>query len=143
MGGLPISTKRLRFRNERISFSLWGDSLRGVGYLAFTVERKLQKSTSKRRVGSLLPADLLTHAVKELPLAVVYATWSGLGIALVTVLGIFLYRQNLPWQGFAGLALIIIGVTLLNAYLPKTFHNDCRLTFLSSCSLHNANSSSY
>jgi small multidrug resistance pump len=58
--------------------------------------------------------------VKELPLAVVYATWSGLGIALVTVLGIFLYRQNLPWQGFAGLVLIIIGVTLLNAYLPKT-----------------------
>ena len=68
----------------------------------------------------LLSFYLLTHAVKELPLAVVYATWSGLGIALVTVLGIFLYRQNLPWQGFAGLVLIIIGVTLLNAYLPKT-----------------------
>ena len=32
---------------------------------------------------------------------------------------------------------------LNNAYLPKTFHNDCRLTFLSSCSLYNANSSSY
>ena len=68
----------------------------------------------------LLSFYLLTHAVKELPLAVIYATWSGLGIALVTVLGIFLYRQNLSWQGFAGLVLIIIGVTLLNAYLPKT-----------------------
>ena len=34
---------------------------------------------------------LLTHAVKDLPLAVVYATWSGLGIALVSIFG--------PWVG--------------------------------------------
>ena len=63
---------------------------------------------------------LLTHAVKDLPLAVVYATWSGLGIALVSFFGLFLYRQSLPWQAVAGLVLIVIGVVLVNLHLPKT-----------------------
>ena len=63
---------------------------------------------------------LLTHAVKDLPLAVVYATWSGLGIALVSIFGLFLYRQCLPWQAVAGLVLIVIGVVLVNLHLPKT-----------------------
>ena len=70
--------------------------------------------------GYLVSFYLLTHAVKDLPLAVVYATWSGLGIALVSIFGLFLYRQSLPWQAVAGLLLIMIGVVLVNLHLPKT-----------------------
>lgn len=59
---------------------------------------------------------LLTYAVRDMPVAVVYAIWSGLGVFLVTVLGVVLLGQALPWQGVIGLVLIVIGVILVNSF---------------------------
>ena len=35
-----------------------------------------------------------------LPISVVYATWSGLGIFLITVFGYFVFQQSLEWRNF-------------------------------------------
>jgi len=58
----------------------------------------------------------LSFAVKEIPLTIVYATWCGVGIFLVSILSYFLFGESVPWQGIVGLVLIIIGVTLVNSF---------------------------
>ena len=57
---------------------------------------------------------LMSHVVSVIPVGITYATWSGLGITAITIIGIFKYKQipNLPT--IVGLALIIIGVIIVN-----------------------------
>ncbi len=59
---------------------------------------------------------LLTFALKEIPLAIAYATWAGMGVFLVTLLGYYFYSDSLHWQSLVGLLLIAIGVAILNIY---------------------------
>ena len=58
----------------------------------------------------------LTFVVNKLPIAIVYATWSGLGIFTVAILGYILFNQTLSWQAVSGLFLIVIGVILVNSF---------------------------
>jgi len=59
---------------------------------------------------------LLTFVVSKLPIAIVYATWSGLGIFTIAILGYIFFKQILTWQAILGLFLIIIGVILVNSF---------------------------
>ena len=59
---------------------------------------------------------LLTFVVDKLPIALVYATWSGLGIFTISILGYILFKQTLNWQVITGLFMIILGVILVNAF---------------------------
>ena len=63
---------------------------------------------------------LLTFVVNKLPIAVVYATWSGLGIFTIAILGYIFFKQSLAWQAIIGLFLIVIGVILVNSYNIKS-----------------------
>ena len=63
---------------------------------------------------------LLTFVVDKLPIAVVYATWSGLGIFTIAILGYIFFKQSLAWQAILGLFLIVIGVILVNSYNIKS-----------------------
>jgi len=58
----------------------------------------------------------LTLALNTMPIAVVYATWSGLGIFLITVFGNFVFQQTLEWRAILGLVKIVGGVVFVNAY---------------------------
>lgn len=59
---------------------------------------------------------LLTFALKEIPLAIAYATWAGMGVFLITLLGYYFYSDSLQWQSLVGLLLIAIGVAIVNIY---------------------------
>ena len=59
---------------------------------------------------------LLTFALKEIPLAIAYATWAGMGVFLISVLGYFFYSESLQWQSMIGLLLVAIGVAMVNIY---------------------------
>jgi multidrug transporter EmrE-like cation transporter len=59
---------------------------------------------------------LLTFVVNKLPIAIVYATWSGLGIFTIAILGYVFFKQTLTWQTILGLFLIIVGVILVNSF---------------------------
>ena len=59
---------------------------------------------------------LLTFVVNKLPIAIVYATWSGLGIFTISILGYIFFKQTLSWQAVLGLFLIIAGVILVNLF---------------------------
>ena len=63
---------------------------------------------------------LLTFVVDKLPIAIVYATWSGLGIFTIAILGYIFFKQSLSWQAILGLFLIVIGVVLVNSFTIKT-----------------------
>jgi len=60
----------------------------------------------------------LTLALNTMPIAVVYATWSGLGIFLITVFGYLVFQQSLEWRAILGLLMIVCGVILVNTYAP-------------------------
>ena len=58
----------------------------------------------------------LTFSLNLIPISIVYATWSGMGIFLITILGYFIYHETVNWQVVLGLLLIIAGVVLVNIY---------------------------
>ena len=62
---------------------------------------------------------LLTFVVDKLPIAIVYGTWSGLGIFTIAILGYIFFKQTLAWQAILGLFLIVIGVILVNSFAVK------------------------
>ena len=61
----------------------------------------------------------LTHVLHKIPIAVVYATWSGLGIFTIAIFGYFFFKQSLSWQVVLGLFFIVIGVVLVNSFSSK------------------------
>ena len=63
---------------------------------------------------------LLTFVVNKLPISVVYATWSGLGIFTIAILGYFFFKQTLAWQAILGLFFIVVGVVLVNTFSIKS-----------------------
>ena len=60
----------------------------------------------------------LSWLSQKLSLAVIYATWSGLGIVAVSILSFLLYQQRINWPVALGLVLIIIGVIVVNVFKP-------------------------
>ena len=63
---------------------------------------------------------LLTFVVDKLPIAIVYATWSGLGIFTIAILGYIFFKQSLSWQAIIGLFFIVVGVVLVNTFSIKS-----------------------
>ena len=51
---------------------------------------------------------LMSHVMKILPVGITYATWSGIGIVALTLIGIIKYKQVPNLATIFGLALIII-----------------------------------
>ena len=59
---------------------------------------------------------MLAIVSQKLPLSVVYASWSGIGIFSIAILSYIFYKQPLNWQTILGLFLIVVGVTIVNIY---------------------------
>ena len=56
----------------------------------------------------------MSLAVRTLPLGIVYAVWSGVGIVLISAVGWVAYGQKLDLPALIGLSLIIAGVLVVN-----------------------------
>jgi small multidrug resistance pump len=73
-------------------------------------------------VGYGLTFCFLGLALKQIPLGVAYAIWSGLGTAGAVVAGVLLWRESLNLAGFVGIALIVAGVLILNLFPCSSTH---------------------
>jgi small multidrug resistance pump len=62
----------------------------------------------------------LTLALKKIDVSFAYAVWSGLGTALIAVIGVLWFREPVSAWKVISLALIILGVVGLN--LSSEFH---------------------
>ena len=56
----------------------------------------------------------ISKAMTVIPVGFTYATYGALTITAVTLFGVFKYNQTPNFFGIVGLALIILGVVLLN-----------------------------
>ncbi|MAW75522.1 MAG: QacE family quaternary ammonium compound efflux SMR transporter [Candidatus Marinimicrobia bacterium] len=73
-------------------------------------------------IAYILAFYFLTFAMKSIPIAIVYATWSGLGVFCISILSYFIHGQVLQWQSIFGLFLIVSGVILVNTYASQNMH---------------------
>lgn len=58
----------------------------------------------------------LSLALRTMPLGIAYAIWSGLGIVLVSVIGLLVFGQKLDLAAVTGLSLIVAGVVIVNLF---------------------------
>lgn len=65
---------------------------------------------------------LLTHAIKVIPIGIAYAIWSAVGIVLISLVGYFVYKQTLDLPAILGIALIIVGVIIINVFSKSASH---------------------
>lgn len=59
---------------------------------------------------------LLAIVVKTIPVHLAYAIWSASGILIITSLSVVVFKASLNWQTVLGLALLIVGVALVNLF---------------------------
>jgi len=67
-------------------------------------------------VGYAVSFYLFSHVLKTIPVGIAYAIWAGIGIAVVTIAGAFLYRQVPDVPAIIGIGFIVIGVVVINVY---------------------------
>ena len=64
----------------------------------------------------------LSLTLRTLPLGIAYAVWSGVGVALITILGWAVYHQTLDLAACIGIGLIVAGVLVLNLFSRSAGH---------------------
>ncbi|MAX29946.1 MAG: QacE family quaternary ammonium compound efflux SMR transporter [Candidatus Marinimicrobia bacterium] len=63
----------------------------------------------------------LSLTLKEIPIGLTYAIWSGIGICLLSIIGYFRYNQILDFGSIIGISLIGLGVIVINVF-SKNLH---------------------
>ncbi|ASY56439.1 MULTISPECIES: SMR family transporter [Sinorhizobium] len=57
----------------------------------------------------------LARAVKTVPVGVAYAIWEGSGVALITLVSVFIFGHVLSGREVVGLSMAVLGILLVNA----------------------------
>ena len=82
-------------------------------------------------IGYVFSFYFLSLSLNSIPLGVAYAIWSGVGIALVSLIGWVFYHQSLNLSGFIGITFIISGVLILILFskvVPRTMESSINTT---------------
>ncbi|MBD2704609.1 multidrug efflux SMR transporter [Spirosoma sp. BT702] len=64
----------------------------------------------------------LSLTLRSMPIGIVYAVWSGVGIVLVALVGIVVFKQVPDLPAIIGMGLIIAGVLIMNLLSKTTGH---------------------
>ena len=71
-------------------------------------------------VGSLLTYGVsfyfLSLALRNIPLGVAYAIWSGVGIVLTAIVSVLVFKSKIDLPFVLGALLIIVGVVVINLF---------------------------
>ena len=73
-------------------------------------------------VGYGIAFYLLSLTLRTIPVGIVYAVWSGLGIVLIAAVGAIWFRQSLDLPAVIGLGLILAGVVVVNVFSKTVGH---------------------
>ena len=65
---------------------------------------------------------LLALTLKYMPVGVVYALWSGLGIVFIALIGFWVFHQTLDLAAILGIALIILGIVVIQMFSSSVSH---------------------
>ena len=64
----------------------------------------------------------LSLALKNIPLGVAYAIWSGVGIVLTAIISILVFKNKIDLPFVLGSLLIIAGVVVINLFSKANGH---------------------
>ena len=64
----------------------------------------------------------LSLAVKTIPIGVAYAIWSGVGIVVISLVGLIVFKQHLDLPAIGGIALIMLGCLVINLFSKVSGH---------------------
>ena len=64
----------------------------------------------------------LSLTLKTMPVGIVYAIWSGIGIVLITLAGIFIFQQKPDLPAIIGMSLIVSGVVCIQLFSKMNAH---------------------
>jgi len=70
----------------------------------------------------LLAFYLLSLALRQMPVGIAYAIWSGLGVVAISAIGVVMFRQRLDAPALLGLAMIVGGVVVINVFSKAVSH---------------------
>lgn len=73
-------------------------------------------------VGYSVAFYFLSRCLAVLPVGIAYAIWSGLGVVLITLLGVVIYQQKLDLPAILGVGLILAGVVVINLFSNSVPH---------------------
>lgn len=65
---------------------------------------------------------LLSLAMRYMQMGVIYAIWSGVGIVLISLVGLILFGQKPDIPAVIGLSLIVAGVLVINLFSKSAVH---------------------
>jgi small multidrug resistance pump len=65
---------------------------------------------------------LLSLTLRTVPMAVAYAIWSGVGLALITLSGMWIFKQSIDLPAIAGMGLILSGVVVIQVFSQAAPH---------------------
>ncbi len=65
---------------------------------------------------------MLSYVLRTIPLGVAYAIWSSVGIALISLVGVVLFKQTVDWPAIAGIGLIVSGVAIIHLFSKAVAH---------------------
>ena len=72
--------------------------------------------------GYLISFYFLSLTLREIPVGIAYAIWSGVGIVLISIVGAVLFKQHLDTPAHIGIGLIIAGVVVMNVFSKSVSH---------------------
>ncbi|NVO55291.1 QacE family quaternary ammonium compound efflux SMR transporter [Rhodobacteraceae bacterium B1Z28] len=65
---------------------------------------------------------LMALTLKVMPVGIVYAIWSGLGIFFIALIGFVVFGQKLDWPAILGLTLILAGILVIHLFSGTASH---------------------
>ncbi|MCB1452684.1 MAG: multidrug efflux SMR transporter [Rhizobiaceae bacterium] len=72
--------------------------------------------------GYALAFYFLSLPMRSLPVGIIYALWSGIGMVFIAGIGWVLFHQSVDLAAIIGIALIISGVIVLNLFSKTLVH---------------------
>lgn len=73
-------------------------------------------------IGYIAAFYFLSLTLKTIPVGIAYAIWSGIGIVLITLAGIILFKQIPDLPAIIGMLLIVTGVVVINVFSKTSAH---------------------
>jgi len=73
-------------------------------------------------IGYGLSFYFMTLVLRSIPVGITYAVWSGVGIVLVAIIGVFLYKQVPDLPAIIGMGLIVAGVVVIHVFSENISH---------------------
>lgn len=65
---------------------------------------------------------LLSYVLKFMPVGVVYAMWSGMGIIFIAIIGFAVFSQRLDVPAILGISLILGGIIVIQLFSGSSHH---------------------